>query len=265
MKEINSDCAGADFYDELLSEYDQMMDWESRLERETPFFEKIFNDYGIKSALDISCGTGRYCFHFRTMGVESVVGADPSAKAVEMARARASTSGSDVRFVQASLTDAADHISGRFNLVCSLGNSISHLLKYDDLELALKNMRQLLSDRGIVVVQCLNWDYLLAHQERFSPLKSHSSKAGEKLFFKFFDYHDELVTLNLVIFQQNSAPSRRWSSRILSTTLRPWRREILRMAVEDNGLSVDREYGCTGLSSYDPAESSDYIFIARKA
>ena len=265
MRTLYEENQAGNFYDLLAGEYDQMMDWESRLERESPFFEKIFREYGIQSLLDIGCGTGRHCFHFETLGLETVMGADSSGKAVELARARAAASGSEIQFVQASFTDVVDTVSGRFDLVCSLGNSISHLLIYDDLERAFRNFGRLLSDRGVILLQCLNWDLRLANRQRFFPPSSHLTAKSEKLFFRFLDFHDELVTMNLVIFQQDGSSARKWANRIFSTTLRPWRREIIRMALEDSGFITEREYGGTDLSEYHPAKSSDYIFIARKA
>ncbi len=252
------------FYDALLGEYDQMMDWESRLQREAPFFEKVFHDYPVRSILDAGCGTGRHCFFFDTLGVEKIVGADPSGKTLEYARAKAKASGSEIEFVEASFTDLADRVSGRFDMVCVLGNSLSHLLKYDDLEKGLKNLREKVTDEGVIVIQMLNWDRRLALQQRFFPPQGHAGPQGEKVFFRFFDFLDELVTMNLVILKTDGSPSRRWTHRVLQTTLRPWRREILLMAVSDAGLVIEHEFGGTNLSPFDLKESPDYIFIARK-
>ncbi|MCX6640946.1 MAG: class I SAM-dependent methyltransferase [bacterium] len=255
---------GGDFYEQLLGEYDQMMDWESRLMRETPFYQKIFADYQVKSLLDTGCGTGRHCFHFANLGIDTVVGTDISGSMIELAQARAMASGSEIAFERAAFTDVADKISGAFDLVCCLGNSISHLKTYDELELALRNFRRLTTVKGVILIQLLNWDLRLARQERFFPPRSHVTPAGEKLFFRFFDFHEELVTMNLLIFQQCTAPLRNWTYRTVSTTLRPWRRDLIRMALDDVGLSVLQEYGGTDLSPYQPLESSDYIVIAHK-
>ncbi len=253
-----------DFYDELLGEYDQMMDWESRLTRETPFFEKIISDYQIKSLLDAGCGTGRHCFHFLTMGLDAVVGADASERVIELARHRAAAIGGEIDFVQAEFTDLAKKVSGSYQLVCCLGNSISHLLSYDDLELALKNFRKLTTKTGIVLLHLLNWERKIALQERYFPLRSHPMPEGEKLFLRFLDFHDELVTMNLIIFQKDSTPQKNWYTRVSSTTLRPWRREILQMAIKDADLVIEREYGGMNLSPFNQKESPDYLVIARR-
>lgn len=252
------------FYDQLLGEYDQMMDWESRLERETQFFEKIIADYNVKSLLDVGCGTGRHCFHFMTLGVETVVGADASRKVIELAGNRAAAIGGDIRFIQAEFIEVADKVKGTFDLVCSLGNSISHLLTYDDLELTLKNFHKLLSDKGVILLHLLNWERKMAQQERYFPPKSHPVPEGDKLFFRFLDFHDELVTMNLVIFQKDSTPDKKWYTRTSSTKLRPWRQEIMRMALKDADLVVEREFGGMDSSPFHPNESPDYIVLARK-
>jgi len=264
LKELYVGTQNVEFYDQLLGEYDQMMDWESRLQRETPFFEKILADYRVKTILDVGCGTGRHCFHFLTLGAEAVVGADASDRIVELAQTRAAAIGGDVRFVQAKFTDVAERVSGPFNMVCSLGNSISHLLTYDDLELTFKNFRKLVSAKGIVLIHCLNWERRLAQQERFFQPKGHPQPEGEKLFFRFLDYHDELVTMNLLIFQQEPSIDRKWGYRVSSTTLRPWRRELIRMAMDDANLNPIQEYGGMDLSPFHPTSSADYIVIAKK-
>ncbi|RJP81831.1 MAG: class I SAM-dependent methyltransferase [Candidatus Zixiibacteriota bacterium] len=253
------------FYDHLMGEYDQMMDWESRLARETPFLEKVIAEYKVKSVLDAGCGTGRHCFHFLTLGVEEVVGADASEKVIEVARARAQAVGGETRFVQAEFTELAHKVGGSFNLVTCLGNSLSHLLTYDDLELTLSNFRQLTTSHGAVLVHLMNWDRRLARQDRFIPPKGYPTAEGEKLFFRFFDFHEELVTMNLVIFQKEEGPDLKWSHRVISTTLRPWRREILLMALDDAGLKLEREYGGLDASPYHLMNSPDFVFLTRRA
>jgi SAM-dependent methyltransferase len=233
---------GVDFYEELLSDYDQMIDWQSRLQRETPFFSELFSRYNVKSLLDVGCGTGRHGFHFLTLGVESVVGADPSARVIELAQSRASASGAEIRFIEASFTDINERVSSRFDMVCTLGNSISHLLTYDDLERTLKNFKNLLSPDGVALVHCLNWDLRLAERKRFIPPNGIKTSHGEKLFFRFFDFEDEVI----------------------STTLRPWRRDVLLMALQDTGLIVSAEFGGTDLSPHNPEKSHDYIFVAAR-
>lgn len=264
MKGVYATSQGHNFYDQLLGEYDQMIDWESRLAREAPFFEKLFAEHRLKSVLDAGCGTGRHCFYFASLGAENVVGADASEKIVELAQGRAAAIGGELRFVQAGFTELAERISGPFNLVCCLGNSISHLLTYDDLELTLKNFRKLLTRDGLVLIHLLNWERKIARQERYFPPRSHPGPEGEKLFFRFLDFHEELVTMNLVIFQLETTTERKWTTRTSSATLRPWKRDILRMAMKDADLNPVQEYGGMDLSPFHPANSGDYIVVAKK-
>jgi glycine/sarcosine N-methyltransferase len=261
---MTPDAPGKDFYEQILGEYDQMMDWESRLNRETPFFEKVFVDYHVKSLLDVGCGSGRHCFHFMTLGLESVAGVDASGRMIELAQSRALAAGAEIPFERATFTNVADRVSGSYDLVCCLGNSISHLTIYDDLVLALKNFRKLTNPGGHVLLHLLNWDRRLLKNDRFFPPRSHPTSDGEKLFFRFFDFHDELVTMNLIIFNQGAAPLKTWTFRTVATTLRPWRKEIIRMALDDVNLNVVQEYGGTDLSAYHPLDSADYIVVAKK-
>ncbi|MFH1861391.1 MAG: class I SAM-dependent methyltransferase [bacterium] len=265
LKEVVAEKQNEDFYGQLLGEYDQMMDWESRLQRETSLHQHLLERFHVKSILDAGCGTGRHCFHFHSLGVEKVVGVDASARVIELAKRRVMAIGSEIVFIQATFTELSEKVKGHFDLVCCLGNSISHLLIYDDLVLALKNFSHRLSGHGAVLIQCLNWERRLSLQDRFFPIQSHHTTEREKLFFRFLDFHDELITMNLSIFTKDETTmTRSWSNRISSTTLRPWRREILRMALEDAHLFVDSEYGSPELNPFHPLDSHDYIVVAKK-
>ncbi|MBU0520097.1 class I SAM-dependent methyltransferase [bacterium] len=254
---------GSHFYDQLASEYDQMMDWESRLHKETPFFEKVLRNYDVRSILDVGCGTGRHCFFFSTLDVDKIVGIDPAANVVQYAQSRAQVSGAEIRFIEGALPNLTDYVTERFDLVCLLGNVLSNLITYDNLELTLKNLKRVLTPSGVILIQMINWDARIASRDRFFPPTGHTSTQGEKLFFRFFDFHDELVTMNLVIFHSPGSQPRSWSNRILQTKLRPWRREIITMALADTGFDLLQEYGGTDLSEYSQNESPNYIFIAK--
>ncbi len=256
---------GIEFYDQILADYDRMIDWESRLDQESPFLEQVVAENHVKSILDVACGTGRHCFHFETLGVETIVGVDPSSKLLGVAKARAAATSSETKFIEASFTNVTDKIQGPFDMVSTLGNSISHLLTLDDLNSCLKNFHKLCSPGGIILIQLLNWGARLAKNERFFKPRAHPTPKGEKLFFRFFDFQEELVTMNLVIFESSESKAGSWSYRIISTTLYPWRKEVISRVVKDSGFVIEQEFGGTNLSAYNPVDSHDYILIARSA
>jgi len=264
MTRIIENQQGSHFFDLIATEYDQMMDWEARLQKEGPFFEKVIRNYKVKSILDVGCGTGRHCFYFNTLdNVERIVGVDPAVNVVQYAQSRAQASGAEIRFIEGALPDLNNKLNERFDLVCLLGNVLSNLITYDDLEKTFINLKKFLTPDGVILVQLINWDARLASQDRFFPPTGHNSTQGEKLFFRFFDFHDELVTMNLVIFQSPGSQPRSWSNRILQTKLRPWRREVIVMALGDTNLQLEQEFGGTDISEYNPSESPNYIFIAK--
>jgi SAM-dependent methyltransferase len=219
----------------------------------------------VESALDVGCGTGRHCFHFETLGLKKIVGADPSDKMLAIARSRAHATSSETRFIEAAFTNISDKISDHFDVVCSLGNSISHLKTDKNLDLCFKNLRNLLTSDGVILVQLLNWSARIAKNNRYFKPQSHPDSKHEKLFFRFLDFNEEMVTMNLVIFKASDSPVKIWSNRIISTILRPWRREEIHAAVEKCGLVIEHEFGGMDLSFYRPTTSNDYIFIARRA
>ncbi|MGC8833622.1 MAG: class I SAM-dependent methyltransferase, partial [Armatimonadota bacterium] len=74
-----------EFYDALGAQYDEMIDWESRYQREAPFFQSLFARNNVRRVIDAACGTGMHARWFAEWGLE-VVAADPSSAMVSACR-----------------------------------------------------------------------------------------------------------------------------------------------------------------------------------
>ena len=68
VKTSEASCQPATFYDELGEGYELMINWTARLNRESPFFRKLFKNHGVKRVLDCACGTGRHAIEFAGWG-----------------------------------------------------------------------------------------------------------------------------------------------------------------------------------------------------
>jgi 2-polyprenyl-3-methyl-5-hydroxy-6-metoxy-1,4-benzoquinol methylase len=74
-----------EFYDGLGGDYDRMVQWQGRLEREELFFKRVFDDAGVVRVLDAACGTGMHAISFARRGLQSA-GADLSPAMIARAR-----------------------------------------------------------------------------------------------------------------------------------------------------------------------------------
>lgn len=66
--------------------YEAMIDWPKRLAHEGPFYRRLFEQHGVRSVVDVACGTGRHAAMFHSWGLR-VEAADLSPAMIDRARA----------------------------------------------------------------------------------------------------------------------------------------------------------------------------------
>jgi len=244
-------------YDRFSEDYDVMVDWEGRLQREEPFFQEIFQREGVRRVLDVGCATGGHVLHFAARGLEAV-GADPSGAMIR--RAESSAAGkSGVRFVQAGFGELAERVGADFDVVTCLGNTLPHALTRHELDNALLDMSAVLRPGGLLVIQLLNYDRILAEQRRFLGISSGARNGVEQLFFRFYDFDGLRLTFNVAVFKKGEGG---WSFNVDSTQLRAIRQEELAEALALAGFDEPQWYGGLDRSAFDPASSGDLVVVA---
>lgn len=113
--------------------------------------EGILNKYGVKTVLDLTCGTGSQVFHLASHGFE-VVGADISHALLEIARNKALQEKKQIRFIDGDMRTIS---VGLFDAVITIFNAIGHLTK-NGFERALDNIHRNLRPGGIYVFDIMN-------------------------------------------------------------------------------------------------------------
>ena len=246
-------------YDEFSEKYDVMVSWEDRLAREEPFFRELIDSTSAKRVLDVGCATGGHVFHFAKMGLEAI-GVDPSAEMVRIARSGAAGEPL-VGFIQAGFGELAEKVSGRFELLTCLGNTLPHALTPHDLDRALQDMKSMLKPGGVVVIQQLNYDRILAERQRFLGVSAGVRDDVEHIFFRFYDFDDPQLTFNIATFRKEAG---RWHFRVDSTHLRPIRLLEMEDAIGRAGLELIATYGSFDKDPFDPKTSGDLIVVAKR-
>lgn len=247
------------FYDALASDYDRFVNWEGRLAHELPFLERLFAGHDVRRVVDAACGTGHHAIALAKRGYQ-VVGADLSAAMVEQARQNAAAAGVEVRFAVAGLGGLAA-LGETFDAVLCLGNSLPHLLTEKALTEALADFAAVLHPGGLVAIQNRNFDRVWRQQERF--MRPQACREGEQewLFVRFYDFHDETITFNMVRLRRDGEA---WTQDFESTELRPIFRDELADALRTAGFFQAAFYGSYDGSAFDPAHSGDLIVVAQK-
>jgi SAM-dependent methyltransferase len=141
----------------LPLEYQLMPEWfdahniKADTEDKNASLREILSAHGVKSVLDMTCGTGSQVFHLSEHGFD-VIGSDFSPKLLEIARAKSEALGKDIQFIDGDMRDIQ---VGQFDAVISMFNAIGHLSKRDFLK-TMGNVRGNLKQGGLYVFDIFN-------------------------------------------------------------------------------------------------------------
>ena len=124
-----------------------------------------------------------------------------------------------------------------------LGNTLPHARGQAGLLAALRDLAAVLRPGGVLVVQQLNYDRILAQGQRFLGLSSGQSGGREYLFFRFYDYAPGQLTFNMVIMRRDAGGE--WQQRVESTPLQPILSTQLVESLRLAGFAAPRLWGAT--------------------
>lgn len=251
-----------EFYDRLGGQYNLMIDWKSRLEHETPFFERMFSELGAKSVLDAGCGTGRHAVLYSKLGL-AASGFDPSSAMVLLAMEYAKRKRARVTFKHADFADIDRVFKRKFHVVTCIGNTLPHLRTPDELRTALRQMAKVTRKGGGLVIQNRNYDKICKQQIRFAPAGHAKTKDSEIIFLRLTEFHRNKLIFSIVTLERRDG-TESWATSSVSTELRPWRQKQLGAALRDSGYSEIDFYENYLLDPYRQYDSDDLVVVARK-
>jgi glycine/sarcosine N-methyltransferase len=253
-------------YDALACDYDRFVHWPGRLAHELPFFERLFEEQGVRRVLDAACGTGHHVITLAQRGYQAV-GADLSGAMIRMARENARAAGVEVPFLVAGFGDLAAQGS-LFDAILCLGNSLPHLLTGQAVEHTLADFAAALRPGGLLVIQNRNFDRILARRDRFLEPQAYQDSRGEWLFVRFYDFHPETLTFTMIRLQRAALQRgivQPWTQAVEATELRPILAHELAATLARTGFATHTFYGGYDRSPFDPENSGDLIAVATRS
>ncbi|WP_052218009.1 class I SAM-dependent methyltransferase [Thermincola ferriacetica] len=242
--------------------YDKMIDWETRLRNEGPFFKETVSARGVSRVLDVGCGTGRHAIMFAQWGLD-VTAIDPSGEMIEKAGENAKIASAVVKLYQMG-ADGLGQLNQKFDMVTCLGNSLAHIREKEVLVATIQEFYDCLENNGILIIQMRNYDKVFLNRERYMPLNVYRDHREEVLFLRMTDLiSDEQVQFNILVFQREKAGE--WKFHVLSEPLTPWRRHDLLAVMAEVGFKNIETYGNYKKRAWSKEESNDLIIIAEKS
>lgn len=241
------------FFDSLSLFYDEMVGFEQALERRKLLLKGILNPQ-FKTAADLGCGTGMDAIALASAGLK-VDAFDQSKGMLEMAEKNASGRGVDVNFHHFPFDRIPASKYKGYDLAVSLGNSLANLIPAR-LEKTASIISRMLNPEGMLVIQILNYRQIVKKGERIINI----TEKGENCFVRFYDFHPDFLTFNVLAFKKTN-PSER---RLFSSPLYPYSSSQLKNALSAAGFRRIRAFGNLKLEKYEPAASSDLVIMAEK-
>jgi len=171
----------------MAASYDEFVNWDARLEREAPFFRRLFEERDVHSVADVGAGSARHAIMFRSWGID-VTAIDPDERMIEAAVANAERLSSDVRIARSSFGEVAETLGVEIDAITCTGNALPHVAGVAGLREAIADFAATLRRGGLLVLHYLNHDRLLGMGLRSMPPVFRQTEEGDLYFLRVLDY-----------------------------------------------------------------------------
>lgn len=247
-------------YGEELSAYFDLLYPEKIVESiHRPFYEMIIKKYNVTSACDLSCRTGQTLKLLSRLGIKKLTGVDASPSMLKISRKKLPRT---TQFINQEIPLAPTVLSGqKFDLVLCTKDSLPLILDDESLMNFFQQARELLTDKGILIVETVNYGKIWKNKERFMPVMDRSLKNIPQLFFFINDFHQELLVRNLMRVERNK---NEWYVRSLSIPIRPLVPNEIEFFVKETAFSKWGFLGSYSGKDYMQNESPYTILIAKR-
>ncbi|GHF04192.1 class I SAM-dependent methyltransferase [Streptomyces morookaense] len=190
------------------------------------------------SILDAACGVGVEVVALARTGF-TVAASDASPGMVEQCRRRVADAGLNVPTEVACWRELPQTWQTRFDLVLCTGNSIVHAADEQEMISSLRGLRDVLAERGKLLVTSRNWEKLHAERQRLavpSQLQRHGERQGLGIYLWSIPETwgaPHVAEIVILVFEGDAVVSRRHE-----ITFQPFRHDELVDRMEQSGLSV---------------------------
>ena len=250
-------------YDLYLSEMYKVHD---NFEGFQDFYLDLAKEYGKEGVIDIACGTGAVLFTLAKNGID-VDGTDLSEAMVQVCKEKAKTVGLKLNVFASNMTNFKS--SKKYSLAIIARSGFMHLLSGEDQRKALLNIREHLTDGGILTLNTFQPHPIIQAAQMQSSLDNYKfrveyiNKDGfkEKIYCcDTYDYITQIMTGNWK-FETYDKEGNIISERIRPLKMRQTYISELTYLAELCGFEVVARYGNYYKST---EETGCYVWILKK-
>lgn len=222
------------------------------------FFRRLFEEHGVKSVLDVACGSGEQLEMFADMGVKAD-GLELEEAMVQLINNKLCGHPAGIRVKAGNMLDAADIFQGPYDAAINIGNSLVHLSNLDEISGAIRSMARVMAPGGLAIIQIVNYDRIL--DNRVTSLSTIETKDGDGnplTFQRDYDLSGLPETIRFITRLKVGDLDLEGS-----TPLFPLRSEALSTLANEAGFVRPVLYGGYDFSPFSP-ESQGCILVAEK-
>jgi SAM-dependent methyltransferase len=245
-------------FEENASRYDALIDWDRRLANEEPFYRRLFAEIGVRSVLDVACGTGRHAAMFHSWGL-TVEGADISPAMIAWCRSRLAQSPT-LRWVQRSF-DQPSQPPAAFDAVICVGNSLALAGSHETVRRVLTAMFTSLRPGGLAIIQVLNLWHLDEGVTIWQKCKRLTLDGQDRVLLKSIHRAGSRGFLDLAELTLTSAGV---ESRFDAAVFDGLEAHDLSAFLRQTGGTEPRLYGSFQLEPYVRHHSTDLILVSHR-
>jgi len=241
------------FYDELAFDYDEMISFDKAIDKKKFLLENFINS-DTNTAADIGCGSGVDSIALSLTGLK-VVAFDPSSEMLKVAVSNSKRMNVKPDFHNSTADKIPKEFDNNFDLVLSLGNTFANISN-DKLQKSIQRCFDILKPNGQLIIQILNYKQILADKQRIVNI----TEGKDKFFIRFYDFNDEQIVFNILIFSKSNISEYKLSS----AEIYPHNAEFFESGLTISGFNNIHFYGDLKLSEFIPSQSKDLIIRAIK-
>lgn len=245
--------ANSSFYDEIASDYDEMISFESAVGKKKTLLKNLI-DPTVKTVADIGCGTGVDSIALSLNGL-NVSAFDPSEKMISVAKMNSKKMNAGVEFYSYTADNIPKEFDNKFDLIVSLGNTFANISE-DKFSQSFKRCYDILKPNGQLLIQVLNYKKILEENQRIVNI----TESDNKFFIRFYDFDNDQISFNILNFSKVKTSDYKLSS----TRIYPYQLEDYQSALTNVGFTNIKFYGDLKFSEFIPYQSKDLIVLTNK-